>query len=52
LPWTKYARDKLWFVGCLGSEARLALSHNGVIRRLSGASVKPPRLGEATTGRA
>ena len=43
--WTKYGRDKLWFVGCLGSELRLALSHTGGMRRLSGAEVKPPHLG-------
>jgi len=52
LPCTKCGRDKLWFVDCLGSEPRLSLSHTGVMRRLSGAWVKPPRLGEGSEGRA
>jgi len=37
LPWTKYGIDKIGLVGSLGSEPRLALSHTGVMRRLSGA---------------
>ena len=41
-----------WLVGCLGSESRLALSRTGVMRRLSGAYVKPPRLEEGSAGRA
>ena len=32
--------DKLWLVGCLGSETRLAVSHTAEMRRLR-------RLGEA-----
>ena len=35
--------DKLWLVGCLGAEPRLAVSHTGKLRRLAGAYVKPPR---------
>ena len=27
-PWTNYGRDKIYLVGCLGSEPRLALSQN------------------------
>jgi len=31
LPWTIYERDKLWLVGCLGSEPRLALSKRNLL---------------------
>jgi hypothetical protein len=36
-PSTNYGRDKLWLVGCLGSEPRLAQSQTGGMRLLSGA---------------
>jgi len=40
--WRKLIKgDKLWLVGCLGSEPRLAPSQ----KRMSGALVKPPHLG-------
>jgi len=35
VPGTKYGRDKLWLVGCLGSEPKLAQSQTGGMRRLS-----------------
>ena len=44
--------DILWLVGCLGFEPRLALSQTGIMRLLSGAYVKPPRLREASAGSA
>ena len=49
---TNYGKDKLWLVGCLGSEPTLAQSQTGGMWILSGAWVKPPRLGEMSTGRA
>jgi hypothetical protein len=50
--WTNCWRDKLWLVGCLSSEPRLAQSQTGGVGLLSGAYVKPPRLGEGSAGRA
>jgi hypothetical protein len=41
-----------WLVGCPGSDPRLTLSLTGGMRRLSGAWVKPSRLGEGSAGRA
>jgi hypothetical protein len=40
LPWTYYGRDKLWLVGCLGSEPRLAETQRyaSIIRRLGEAA--------------
>jgi len=46
LPWSKYGEDKLWLVGRMASEPRLALSRTGGMRRLSGAYVTSQRLGE------
>jgi hypothetical protein len=48
--WTNYGRDKLWLVGCLGSESRLAQSQTGGMRLTSGALVKTPRLGHGSAG--
>jgi len=52
LPWTKYGRDKLWLVGCLGSEVRLAVSHTGGMLRLSGALGEASCLRGGSAGRA
>jgi hypothetical protein len=40
-PWTDYGRNKLWLVGCLGSEPRLAQSQTEGLRLFF------VRLGEA-----
>jgi hypothetical protein len=40
-PWTNYGRDKIWLVGSLGSEPRLAQSETGSMRLFF------RRLGEA-----
>jgi hypothetical protein len=50
--WTTYGRNKLWLVGCLGTEPRLSQSQNGGKRLMSGALVKPLRLGERSARRA
>jgi len=41
LPWTKYGGNKLWLIGCLGSEPRLALAdwrYATMVRRLGEAA--------------
>ena len=51
-PWTNCGRDKVWFVGCLGSEPRLAQSQTWRCATFIGRLGETATTGERNAGRA